>query len=46
VVGAESDLLRDLLSYPRPAWNVPQPFLGLGVRAKIAWDQMRAGRER
>jgi glycine/D-amino acid oxidase-like deaminating enzyme len=46
VVGAESDFLRDLLSYPRPAWNVPQPFLGLGVRAKIAWDQMRAGRER
>ncbi|MCH8809402.1 MAG: FAD-binding oxidoreductase [Proteobacteria bacterium] len=46
VVGAESDLLRDLLSYPRPARNVPQPFLGLGVRAKIAWDQMRAGRER
>ncbi len=45
VVGAESDLLADLLSYPRPAWNLPQPFLGLGVRAKIAWDQMRAGRE-
>ncbi len=45
VVGAESDLLRDLLSYPRPTWNVPQPILGLGVRAKIAWDQMRAGRE-
>ena len=46
VVGAESDLLRDMLAYPRPAANVPQPFLGWGVRARIAWDQHRAGRER
>ena len=46
VVGAESDLLRDLLALPRPARNIPQPFLGWGVRAKIAWDQVRAGRER
>ena len=46
VVGAESELLSHLLALPRPAPNLPQPFLGWGVRAKIAWDQMRAGRER
>ncbi|MCH6587724.1 MAG: FAD-binding oxidoreductase [Proteobacteria bacterium] len=46
VVGAESELLSHLLALPRPAPNVPQPLLGWGVRAKIAWDQMRAGRER
>jgi glycine/D-amino acid oxidase-like deaminating enzyme len=46
VVGATSELLSHLLALPRPAANLPQPFLGLGVRAKIAWDQHRAGRER
>lgn len=46
VVGATSELLSHLLALPRPAGNPPQPFLGMGVRAKIAWDQHRAGRER
>ncbi len=46
VVGADSDPLRDLLAFPRPAPNVPQPVLGWAVRARIAWEQMRAGRER
>jgi glycine/D-amino acid oxidase-like deaminating enzyme len=46
VVRADSELLSLLLALPRPAWNLPQPFLGLWVRAKIAWDQYRAGRER
>ncbi len=44
--GASSEMLSHLLSLPRPARNLPQPLLGLGVRAKIAWDQVRAGRER
>jgi glycine/D-amino acid oxidase-like deaminating enzyme len=46
VVGATSELLSHLLALPRPAGNPPRPLLGLGVRAKIAWDQYRAGRER
>jgi len=46
VVGAESDHLRDMLAHDRPAANIPQPFLGLGVRARIAYEQSRAGRER
>lgn len=46
VVGAPSELLNHLLDQPRPAWNVPQPFLGMAVRAKVAWEQYRAGRER
>lgn len=46
IVGAESDYLRDMLAHDRPAANIPQPFLGLGVRARIAYEQSRAGRER
>ena len=46
VTSAESDLLTDMLAYSRPAANVPQPFLGWGVRARIAREQHRAGRER
>lgn len=46
VVGAESDRLRDMLAYGRPSANIPQPFLGFGVRARIAYEQSRAGRER
>lgn len=45
-VGGDSELLRDILSFPKPAWNPPQPVLGLGVRASIAWKEWRAGRER
>lgn len=46
IVGAESDHLRDMLAHDRPAANIPQPFLGFGVRARIAFEQSRAGRER
>ncbi len=46
VTGARSELLLDMLAYPRPAATFPQPFLGWGVRARIAWAQRRAGRER
>lgn len=46
VVGADSEMLDDLLSLPRPAANVPQPLLGWGVRANIGWQQWRAGREK
>ncbi|MFQ6018749.1 MAG: NAD(P)/FAD-dependent oxidoreductase [Kiloniellaceae bacterium] len=46
VVGADSEPLRDMRSFPRPAWNIPQPFLGLALRMYINRQQRRAGRER
>lgn len=46
IVGDESDHLRDMLAHDRPVANIPQPFLGFGVRARIAFEQARAGRER
>ncbi len=46
VTGARSEHLLDMLAYPRPAANIPQPFLGWGVRVRIAREQRRAGRER
>ncbi len=45
-VGAESALLRDALALPRPAWLPPQPFLGWGVRSRVAFLRRRAGAER
>jgi glycine/D-amino acid oxidase-like deaminating enzyme len=45
-VGAESALLSDALALPRPAWLPPQPFLGWGVRSRVAFLRQRAGAER
>lgn len=44
--GEESELAGWLPDRPRPCWNPPEPFLGIGVRANIAWQQWRAGAER
>ncbi len=44
--GADSEMLGDLMAFPRPCRNPPQPMLGIGVRANIAWQQWRAGAER
>lgn len=46
-IGAESELLRDVRSLPRPAWPPPPPppLLGLGVRPALAWMHRRAGAE-
>lgn len=44
--GAESEMAGWLRDSPRPCWNPPEPFLGIGVRANIAWQQWRAGAER
>ena len=41
-VGADSELLRDILSLPQPGWIPPDPFLGLAVRATLAQLQARA----
>lgn len=45
-VGADSDLLDDMLSFPRPAKLPPRPFRDIGARIAIDWQQYRAGRER
>lgn len=44
-VGAESELLRDIQSLPRPSWLPPPPLLGLGVRPVLAWMHRKARAE-
>jgi glycine/D-amino acid oxidase-like deaminating enzyme len=44
-IGAQSELLRDIRSLPRPARLPPPPLLGLGVRPALAWMHRRAGAE-
>jgi glycine/D-amino acid oxidase-like deaminating enzyme len=44
-VGAESELLRDLQSLPRPSWLPPPALLGLGVRPALAWMHRQASSE-
>ena len=41
-VGADSDLLSDMLTLPRPSWVPPEPLLGIGVRATLRRLQSRA----
>jgi glycine/D-amino acid oxidase-like deaminating enzyme len=44
-VGADSDLLRDMLALPKPAWIPPEPLLGWAVRPALAWLAARAREE-
>jgi glycine/D-amino acid oxidase-like deaminating enzyme len=44
-VGAESDLLRDARSLPRPGWLPPSALLGLAVRPTLAWMHRQARAE-
>ncbi len=44
-VGAESELLHDAQSLPRPSWLPPPPVLGLGVRPVLALMHRRARAE-
>ncbi len=44
-VGADSELLEDMQSLPRPAWIPPPPLLGIGVRATLARLTARAREE-
>jgi glycine/D-amino acid oxidase-like deaminating enzyme len=44
-VGAESGLLRDARSLPRPSWLPPPPLLGLAVRPALAWMHRQAHAE-
>jgi len=40
-LGAESDLIRDVQALSGPKRLPPEPFLGLGVRARLAWYHWR-----
>lgn len=42
MVGADSELLRDLQAMPRPSWIPPEPLLGIGVRLALGHLQARA----
>jgi glycine/D-amino acid oxidase-like deaminating enzyme len=44
-LGIDSELLRDALALPRPAWIPPEPLLGLGLRPALALLERRAGAE-
>jgi glycine/D-amino acid oxidase-like deaminating enzyme len=44
-VGAESDLLRDARSLPRPGWLPPPPLLGPAVRPTLWWMHRQARAE-
>jgi glycine/D-amino acid oxidase-like deaminating enzyme len=46
IAGATSDLLTDMLAYPRPQKNPPRPFLDLAATVMVNWEQRKAGRER
>ncbi|MGH6718394.1 MAG: NAD(P)/FAD-dependent oxidoreductase [Alphaproteobacteria bacterium] len=43
--GQDSDMVADMLLFPRPEPLPPRPLLGLGVRARLAWEEHRAGPE-
>lgn len=44
-LGVESPELDDMLALPGPRWIPPEPFLGWGVRLRLAWDVWRTGGE-
>lgn len=44
-LGVESPELDDVRALPGPRWIPPEPFLGWGVRLRLAWDQWKTGGE-
>ncbi len=44
-VGSESGLIADVQSVSGPTRLPPEPFLGLGVRARLAWHRWRSQAE-
>lgn len=46
IADQDSDLLRYMLSKPKPATNPPRPILDLGVNATLLYNQWKAGAER
>lgn len=46
LAGKDSELLRYMLSQPRPVANPPRPLLDVGVNATLIYNQWMAGAER
>ena len=44
-MGSESSLIADVQALSRPTGLPPQPFLGIGVRARVAWYRWRSRAE-
>jgi glycine/D-amino acid oxidase-like deaminating enzyme len=44
-LGSESDLIRDVQALSGPKRLPPEPFLGLGVRARLAWYRWQSRAE-
>ena len=44
-MGGESDLIRDAQALSGPKRLPPEPFLGIGVRARLAWHRWRTRAE-
>jgi len=44
-LGAESDLIRDVQALSNPKRLPPEPFLGLAVRARLAWHRWQSRAE-
>jgi hypothetical protein len=43
--GQDSELLSDMLTFAKPERLPPQPFMGWGARARVAYEALRAGPE-
>ena len=43
--GEDSRRVADMMIFPGPEPLPPRPFLDLGVRARLAWEELRAGPE-
>jgi glycine/D-amino acid oxidase-like deaminating enzyme len=43
VTGRSSAQRQAMEALPGPRWIPPEPFLGLGVRTRLAWDAAKAG---
>jgi glycine/D-amino acid oxidase-like deaminating enzyme len=43
--GEDSDMVADMLRFPGPEPLPPRPLLDLGVRARLVWEERRAGSE-
>ncbi len=44
-MGGENDLIRDVQAVSNPKRLPPQPFLGLGIRARLAWYRWKSRTE-
>jgi glycine/D-amino acid oxidase-like deaminating enzyme len=43
--GADSDLVSDMMLFPGPEPMPAEPWRGIGIRARLKWEELRAGPE-